>query len=131
MAKTDLAFGHPEAVFHVPTREGEPKQAFQRRVGRRVGDEVLDLPRPRVPRHEEGRLRVSDLAAVQRRREWPTKVIQRFQGVMQRQIAAPALRGDRPFRPPWWLRVVRRLPWLRDVPGRLIAFGVRRVRVQE
>ena len=53
---------------------------------------------------KEGRLRVSDLAAVQRRREWPTKVIQRFQGVMQRQIAAPALQGDRPFRPPWWLR---------------------------
>ena len=79
---------------------------------------------------KEGRLQVSDLAAVQKLREGPTKVIQRFQGMMQRQIAAPALRGDRPFRPPWWMSILRRLPWFRDMPGRMFAFGVRRVRVR-
>jgi 2-polyprenyl-6-methoxyphenol hydroxylase-like FAD-dependent oxidoreductase len=76
-----------------------------------------------------GAVRVGDLAAVQRRREWPTAVIQRVQGVMQKQIVAPALQAGRSFRPPWWLRVLLRLPVLRDLPARLVAFGLRRVRV--
>jgi 2-polyprenyl-6-methoxyphenol hydroxylase-like FAD-dependent oxidoreductase len=78
----------------------------------------------------QGRVRTSDLAAVQRRRLWPTQVIQGFQGLVQGQIAAPALQAGRSFRLPWWLRLLLRLPLLRDLPGRLIGFGVRRVRVQ-
>jgi 2-polyprenyl-6-methoxyphenol hydroxylase-like FAD-dependent oxidoreductase len=77
-----------------------------------------------------GEVRLRDLAAVQRRREWPTWVIQRFQAVVQSQIAGPALRAGRTFRPPWWLRVLLSLPLLRDLPARLIAFGPRRVRVR-
>jgi 2-polyprenyl-6-methoxyphenol hydroxylase-like FAD-dependent oxidoreductase len=78
----------------------------------------------------KGEVRERDLAAVQRRREWPTKVIQRLQGLVQQQIATPALRAGKPFRLPWWLRAVLRLPGLRDLPARLMAFGIRRVRVQ-
>jgi 2-polyprenyl-6-methoxyphenol hydroxylase-like FAD-dependent oxidoreductase len=79
---------------------------------------------------KEGRAAVSDLEAVQRRRVRPTKAIQRFQGLLQQQIAAPALRGDKPFRPPLLMRLLLKLPFLRDLPGRMIAFGLRRVHVE-
>jgi 2-polyprenyl-6-methoxyphenol hydroxylase-like FAD-dependent oxidoreductase len=76
-----------------------------------------------------GRVRVRDLAAVQRVREWPVRVIQWVQGQVQQQIAAPALSG-KPFRLPLALRLLLRIPLLRDLPGRMIAFGIRRVRVE-
>ena len=67
-----------------------------------------------------GNVRVSDLAKVQRRRELPTKIIQAFQSLVQQQILAPALNSQQSFKPPLLLR----LPILRDLPARLIAFGV-------
>ena len=72
----------------------------------------------------------SYLAAVQRRREWPTRVIQAFQAQIQRRILAPALNADRPFVPPLPLRLLLRVPLLRDLPARIIAFGPRRVRLK-
>jgi 2-polyprenyl-6-methoxyphenol hydroxylase-like FAD-dependent oxidoreductase len=78
-----------------------------------------------------GDVKESDLAAVQMRREWPTRVIQKFQGFMQANISAPALQPGREFRLPLPLRILLRLPLLRDLPARMIAFGVRRVRVDE
>ena len=66
-----------------------------------------------------------DLAEVQRRREWPTKVIQSFQRFLQRRLVAPAVAG-KPPRLPAFLK----LPWVRGFPARLIAFGPRRVRLQ-
>jgi 2-polyprenyl-6-methoxyphenol hydroxylase-like FAD-dependent oxidoreductase len=72
----------------------------------------------------------ADLAAVQARREWPVRVIQAFQRLIQRQIAGPALQAGVPFRVPRLLRLALRLPGLRNLPGRMMAFGVRRVRVE-
>ena len=66
-----------------------------------------------------------DLAAVQRRRAFPTMIIQFFQRIIQRRIIQVALDPNQPFRIPWFFR----LPMLRDLPGRLIAFGIRRERV--
>jgi 2-polyprenyl-6-methoxyphenol hydroxylase-like FAD-dependent oxidoreductase len=71
------------------------------------------------------------LAAVQKQREWPTKVIQFIQAQGQRTIIAAALKADQPFNIPWPLRVLLRTPFLRDIPARVIAFGVRRVRVRQ
>lgn len=65
------------------------------------------------------------LAAVQRRRQWPTRFVQRFQSMIQRRVIRAALDPTKPFRTPWFLR----LPWLRDLPARVISFGVRRERV--
>ncbi|MDQ3942463.1 MAG: FAD-dependent oxidoreductase [Actinomycetota bacterium] len=64
------------------------------------------------------------LAAVQRRREWPTRIIQAFQTQIQQRIVASALRSERPFRPPAFLRLLLRTPILRDLPARIVAFGV-------
>ncbi|MFN7973022.1 MAG: FAD-dependent oxidoreductase [Acidobacteriota bacterium] len=78
----------------------------------------------------EGRVTDDDLAMVQRRREWPVRVIQRFQGFLQDRIAAEALRADRPFQIPWVLRVLLAIPVLRDLPARMIGWGPRPVRVR-
>lgn len=64
------------------------------------------------------------LVRVQRRRELPTRVIQAFQAQIQKRVLAPALRSSAPFSPPLPLRMLPRVPVLRDLPGRLIGYGV-------
>ncbi len=73
-----------------------------------------------------GKVQLSDLAAVQRQREWPTRLVQAFQSLVQKQVIARALKPQQPFKPPLLLR----LPILRDLPARLIAFGVWPVHVK-
>jgi 2-polyprenyl-6-methoxyphenol hydroxylase-like FAD-dependent oxidoreductase len=75
-----------------------------------------------------GTLTEADLAAVQRRRQLPTAAIQLFQGQLQRAVLAPVLRGTTSV--PRALRVLRRLPLLRDLPARLIALGIWRAHVE-
>jgi 2-polyprenyl-6-methoxyphenol hydroxylase-like FAD-dependent oxidoreductase len=78
----------------------------------------------------QGQLEDRHLAEVQRQREFPTRVIQRFQAVMQRQVLAPALAStDTTIQVPALARFLLRMPILRDLPPRLIGFGVKRVRV--
>jgi 2-polyprenyl-6-methoxyphenol hydroxylase-like FAD-dependent oxidoreductase len=69
-----------------------------------------------------------DLAAlqrVQRRREWPVRVVQRMQITIQNRLIAPILATDKPVRMPWILRVVNRMPLLHRVAGWFIGVGVR------
>jgi 2-polyprenyl-6-methoxyphenol hydroxylase-like FAD-dependent oxidoreductase len=77
-----------------------------------------------------GEVHESDLAEIQKRREPPVKVIQRFQGIVQDRVVKAALDNDRPFSLPLPARILLRIPILRDLPGRLIAFGPRQARVQ-
>lgn len=71
-----------------------------------------------------------DLSRVQKSREFPVKVIQRFQRLIQDRIAAPGLDQGKPFRIPLFLRVMSHIPGLRNLPGRILAYGVRKVRVK-
>jgi 2-polyprenyl-6-methoxyphenol hydroxylase-like FAD-dependent oxidoreductase len=64
------------------------------------------------------------LAAVQRRRELPTRVIQAAQAQVQKNVLAPALGSSGPFSPPLLLKLLPRIPLLRDLPGRLIGYGL-------
>jgi 2-polyprenyl-6-methoxyphenol hydroxylase-like FAD-dependent oxidoreductase len=75
-------------------------------------------------------LSVSHLAAVQRRREWPTRIIQAGQALAQRGLIAPALESDEAPKPPALVRLLLRAPVLRDLPARIVAFGVWPVRVR-
>ena len=68
------------------------------------------------------------LAAVQRRRELPTRFIQTFQAIVQRLIVARALDGQ-PFRVPLPARLVSTLPGLRNLPARIVGWGIRPERV--
>ena len=76
-----------------------------------------------------GTLTDEHLAAVQHRREFPTRFIQAFQGVVQRQLVARALE-DKPFRLPLPARIISALPLLRNLPARLIGWGIRPERVR-
>jgi len=71
------------------------------------------------------------LAAVQRRRELPTRLIQRFQALIQRRVLAPTLRSNAPFAPPLLLRLLLRVPVVRNIPSRIVAFGFWPVRVKQ
>jgi 2-polyprenyl-6-methoxyphenol hydroxylase-like FAD-dependent oxidoreductase len=77
-----------------------------------------------------GRVRLRDLAEVQRQRQWPVRIIQALQAQLQRQVIARALHMGRPFQLPFLLRLLLRVPFLRSLPARLIAFGPQRVRVE-
>lgn len=78
-----------------------------------------------------GNVSESHLAEVQRQREFPTKVIQRVQSFMQSRLVANVLGSQQATNIPWQLRLLVRIPWLRDLPPRLIAFGIGRVRLIE
>jgi 2-polyprenyl-6-methoxyphenol hydroxylase-like FAD-dependent oxidoreductase len=73
----------------------------------------------------EARLSVSHLRQVQRRREWPVRVTQRLQLMMQRRVIAPVLGGGERLDPPLFLRLLARYPFLRRIPARLIGLGIR------
>jgi 2-polyprenyl-6-methoxyphenol hydroxylase-like FAD-dependent oxidoreductase len=71
-----------------------------------------------------GRVRSRDLAAVQLRRELPTRVIQDFQSVAQRRVVSSALGPDGAPSIPAPARTLLSLRPVRDLPARIIAFGI-------
>jgi 2-polyprenyl-6-methoxyphenol hydroxylase-like FAD-dependent oxidoreductase len=73
----------------------------------------------------EGRLTTSDLAAVQRRRTLPMKVVQAVQLAVQSRIVDPLLDSDKPVTAPWAVRLFNRFPFLRRIPARIVGIGVR------
>jgi 2-polyprenyl-6-methoxyphenol hydroxylase-like FAD-dependent oxidoreductase len=70
-----------------------------------------------------GRLHINDLAEIQRRRVWPTRIIQAFQNTLQKQIFANVLSSDKPVTFSPVLRLLLRTPVVRNLPARFIAFG--------
>ena len=77
----------------------------------------------------EGRLRMRHLRTVQRRRELPTRIIQAFQAFVQQRVIASALDTSKPFQIPAFVRLLTRIPVIRDLPARFIGFGIGRVHV--
>lgn len=80
---------------------------------------------------KQGQVDVDDLAMVQCQREWPTRLIQGGQNLLQKQILATGVfEPDKPFTPPFFLR----LPVVRTLfplfMGRVIGMGVVPVHVQ-
>ena len=66
-----------------------------------------------------------DLRAVQRRREWPTRVTQRLQIAIQNRMVGPLLLGRERPRAPWPVKLFGWFPRLRRLPARLVGIGVR------
>jgi 2-polyprenyl-6-methoxyphenol hydroxylase-like FAD-dependent oxidoreductase len=80
---------------------------------------------------QAGSVRPRDLRAVQQRRLWPTRVVQALQSFDQRYLIQAALDAREPYRLPLWFRLLFRLPIIRHLPSRLMAFGTRRVRIRK
>ena len=78
-----------------------------------------------APIFMEGRPSESELAEVQRRREFPTRATQRMQTIVQNHVLARVLRSDQPISLPWSLRFFRRWRFLRRIPARIIGIGFR------
>jgi 2-polyprenyl-6-methoxyphenol hydroxylase-like FAD-dependent oxidoreductase len=90
-----------------------------------IQDAVATANRLAAPLRER-RLATADLAAVQRRREWPVRVTQRAQVVIQNNVVVPILASAQPSnRLPLPLLLLQRLPWLQRIPARVIGMGVR------
>jgi 2-polyprenyl-6-methoxyphenol hydroxylase-like FAD-dependent oxidoreductase len=73
---------------------------------------------------------MKELARVQHRRQFPTKLIQWLQTAMQKRVLTPALNSITPLSVPLLVRLLFKTPVLRDLPAKLLAFGFRREHVQ-
>lgn len=65
------------------------------------------------------------LEQVQRRREFPTRVTQRFQIIAQNRVISKVLASEEPIQPPFILKLMQRWPVLQGIPARAIGLGVR------
>jgi hypothetical protein len=79
---------------------------------------------------KSGRVELGDLAKVQSDREWPTRIIQAAQSAIQKRVIANVLSSQSGVRIPPLLSLAVRIPVIRDIPARLIAFGVHRAHVE-
>jgi len=77
------------------------------------------------PRFLQGSVAERDLDAVQRRREFPTRATQRLQVVIQNRVMGRVLASTAKMTPPFAVRLLDRIPFLRRIPARLIGLGFR------
>jgi 2-polyprenyl-6-methoxyphenol hydroxylase-like FAD-dependent oxidoreductase len=67
-----------------------------------------------------------ELDAVRKRREFPVRMTQRMQVVVQNNLISVALKpGEGPLKPPLFARIINAVPWLQGVTARFIGLGVR------
>jgi 2-polyprenyl-6-methoxyphenol hydroxylase-like FAD-dependent oxidoreductase len=72
-----------------------------------------------------GAVRDDVLQKVQHRREFPTRVTQRIQLILQNNVIGRALVSHGELKPPLLLRLLRDFPLLRRFPARVLGLGVR------
>jgi 2-polyprenyl-6-methoxyphenol hydroxylase-like FAD-dependent oxidoreductase len=72
-----------------------------------------------------GTVREEDLDRVQQRREFPTRVTQRMQVVVQNNVIDRLLGAGETLAAPWPLRLTSLIPPLRGIPAWLVGMGVR------
>ncbi len=67
-----------------------------------------------------------ELDAVRRRREFPVRITQAMQVMVQNNLISVALKpGDRPLKAPLFARLINALPWLQGVTARFVGLGAR------
>jgi 2-polyprenyl-6-methoxyphenol hydroxylase-like FAD-dependent oxidoreductase len=76
------------------------------------------------------RVGVQDLRRVQARRELPVRAIQRTQAFLQDRLLGPALASTGRFQLPPLARLLAGLPGVRDLPARLMMYGIVRPHVR-
>ena len=78
-----------------------------------------------APRLRQGPPGESDLQAIQRRREFPTRATQQLQLFIQNRVIGRVLESTGQLSPPLALRLLRQWPLLRRIPARLLGLGFR------
>ena len=74
---------------------------------------------------KDGTLTTFDLAKVQHRRTFPTRVTQRLQVLAQNRIVQPVLNANQPLQAPAAVGLFNKLPILQRIPARIVGVGVR------
>lgn len=72
-----------------------------------------------------GALTEAELAKVQQRRMFPTRMTQAAQIAIQKRLIDPLLASSKPLRAPLLLRALAAVPSLRTIPAYLVGIGVR------
>ncbi|MPZ37216.1 MAG: FAD-dependent oxidoreductase [Rhizobiales bacterium] len=72
-----------------------------------------------------GAVSEDDLAAVQRRRMFPTRMTQRLQVFIQNNVLSRVFASRGTISPPWPVRLLSRWPVLQRIPARIVGLGVR------
>lgn len=73
----------------------------------------------------KGQVKTGDLQRVQVRREWPTRMTQRVQLIIQNRVIRQVLSETGPLSPPLPFRMMAWFPFLRRIPARIIGLGFR------
>ena len=74
---------------------------------------------------KEGRVTDADLAAVQTRREFPTRFIQRVQIAAQNNLIRPSIGRNAPPQAPLVMRLFNAVPLFQRLPAQIFGLGVR------
>jgi 2-polyprenyl-6-methoxyphenol hydroxylase-like FAD-dependent oxidoreductase len=74
---------------------------------------------------QKGTPKLSDLRKVQKRREFPTRLIQGFQLVVQNRFLAPTIASGATPKAPWFVRLIDAVPFLQRIPARMVGMGPR------
>ncbi len=78
-----------------------------------------------VPKLRHGAVTLDDLRAIQHRRDWPTRMTQRAQVMIQDKVISNVLGRTTTPKAPWQVKMLRWFPILRRLPARIIGMGFR------
>jgi 2-polyprenyl-6-methoxyphenol hydroxylase-like FAD-dependent oxidoreductase len=84
-------------------------------------------PAPEVP---DSTVTEDDLAAVQRRRTFPTRMTQRMQVLIQNRVMGRVLASQKQLSVPWVIKLLTHFPVLRRIPAYVVGLGFRPERVR-
>jgi len=73
----------------------------------------------------QGTPKLGDLRKVQKRRLFPTRIIQGFQLVVQNRFLAPTIASGTTPRAPWFVKLIDAVPLLQRIPARMVGMGPR------
>ena len=85
--------------------------------------DAVEAARQLGPALKAGHVSEELLAGIQKKREKAVRRAQTFQRFMQEQIVAQALQKDKPFRLPLAIRMIQKIPGLRNLPAHFIGRG--------
>jgi 2-polyprenyl-6-methoxyphenol hydroxylase-like FAD-dependent oxidoreductase len=84
-----------------------------------------------APTLQFGIVHERDLAAIQRQRELPTRLIQLVQTFLQTRVLAPSLKPGAVSTVPTFVRFLARIPFFSSIPARLLGFGLWPARIKD
>jgi hypothetical protein len=89
-----------------------------------VQDAVATANRLAAPL-KAGTVTDADLQAIQERRTLPVRFTQAMQLMIQNRLISRVLGSQQRPKPPLIFKIVALFPWLRRIPARLLAIGIR------